>query len=337
MATTVQHRRSETTGSEPAAGDILVGELAVNLADGKLFSKKTDGTIVTLAGNLTATTYYIPTSLGYITETPDFGTDFGLITASVGNGNTQETNTSSDVTFNSVTSNGKVTVTYSPATTTGSAIEITTKDTRGGTGYADFLAVTNSTSGATNPNKYFRINNIGTMEVINSAYSASILALTNGGNLSTAGTIIPGAYTAGQVIKDTMLDNTQFTVNTTTVATSTSDTDFITYNYTPVSSSSYLIIHVHVASYYDGGGTGDDSYFSRIKVDGNEITYSRQATRNNYTFRTGTLFPLTGRYTNSNTTAKSITVGVRRDSADDNITIVNSGTALWMRITEIAR
>lgn len=102
MATTVQHRRSETTGSEPAAGDILVGELAVNLADGKLFSKKTDGTIVTLAGNLTATTYYIPTSLGYITETPDFGTDFGLITATVSNGNTQETNTTSDVTFNSV-------------------------------------------------------------------------------------------------------------------------------------------------------------------------------------------------------------------------------------------
>lgn len=339
MATTVQHKRSETTGAEPVAGDISVGELAVNLADGKLFSKKTDGTIVTLAGNLTATTYYIPTSLGYITETPDFGTDFGLITASVGNGNTQETNTTSDVTFNSVTSNGKVTVTYSPATTTGTAVEITTKDTRGGTGYADFLAVTNSSSGATNPNKYFRITSTGTLEVINSAYSAAIVALTNGGNLSTAGTIIPGAYTAGQVIKDTMLDNTQFTVNATTVATSTNDTDFITYNYTPVSNSSYLIIHVHVANYDAGivAGSGDDSYYSRIKVDGAEIVYSRQATKNNYTFRSGTLFPLTGRYTNSNTTAKTITVGVRRDSADDSITIANSGTALWMRITEVAR
>lgn len=110
MATTVQHKRSETTGSQPAAGDILVGELAVNLADGKLFSKKTDGTIVTLAGNLTATTYYIPTSLGYITETPDFGTDFGLVTESVSNGNTQETNTTSDVTFDSVTTTTDVTV-----------------------------------------------------------------------------------------------------------------------------------------------------------------------------------------------------------------------------------
>jgi len=337
MATTIQIKSSETTSAIPTSGQLSTAELAVNLADGKLFSKKSDGTIVTLAGNVTATTYYIPTSLGYITETPDFGTDFGLITASVSNGNTQETNTTSNVTFNSITANDKLTVTYSPATTTGSAVEITTKNTRGGTGYADFLGVTNSATGATSPNKYFRINNIGTIEVINSAYSASILALSDVGNLSTSGTITPGSYTAGQVIKDTMLDNTQFTVNATTVATSTSDTDFITYNYTPVSNSSYLIIHVHVASYSAENGTGDDSYFSRIKVDGNEITYSKQVTKNNYTFRTGTLFPLTGRYTNSNTTAKSITVGVRRDSADDNITIVNSATALWMRITEIAR
>jgi hypothetical protein len=136
-----------------------------------------------------------------------------------------------------------------------------------------------------------------------------------------------------------MLSNTELTVNATTVATSTSDTDFITYSYTPTSSSSYLIIHVHVGAYSatEATGGGTDSYFSRIKVGGNEIVYSRQMTRSNESGRTGNLFPLTGRYTNSDTTAKTITVGVRRDSADDNITIVNSATALWMRITEIAR
>jgi hypothetical protein len=181
------------------------------------------------------------------------------------------------------------------------------------------------------------MNNLGTLEVIDSNYGNNIFMLTDSGNILNKGTITPGQYTAGQVIKDTMLDNTQFTVPTTTVATSTSDTDFISYSYTPVSSSSYLIIHVHVSSYSAESGTGNDSYFSRIKVDGTEITYSRQFTRDNYSFRTGTLFPLTGRYTNSNTAAKTITVAVRRDTADDNITIVNSPTALWMRITEIAR
>jgi hypothetical protein len=102
MATTIQIKSSETTSAVPTSGQLQTAELAVNLADGKLFSKKSDGTIVTLAGNTTATTYYIPTILGLITETADFGTDFGLITASVSNGNTQETNTTSDVTFDSV-------------------------------------------------------------------------------------------------------------------------------------------------------------------------------------------------------------------------------------------
>jgi hypothetical protein len=174
---------------------------------------------------------------------------------------------------------------------------------------------------------------------LNESAGAVKMAMDTTGNIVTTGFIQPSAWRPGQVIRDTMLSNSEFTVNTTTVATSNSDTDFITYSYTPTSSSSYLIIHVHVAAYdaLTGSGGGNDSYFSRIKVDGGEITYAKQATVTTNSFRTGALFPLTGRYTNSNTTAKTITVGVRRDSADDNITIVNSSTALWMRITEIAR
>ena len=50
MATVVQLKRTETSGSVPAAGDIAVGELAVNLADGTLYSKKTDGSIIEVGG-----------------------------------------------------------------------------------------------------------------------------------------------------------------------------------------------------------------------------------------------------------------------------------------------
>ena len=48
MTTVIQLKRSETSSSTPSSNDLAVGELAVNLADAKLFSKKTDGTIVTL-------------------------------------------------------------------------------------------------------------------------------------------------------------------------------------------------------------------------------------------------------------------------------------------------
>ena len=50
MPTTVQLKRSETSGSIPTATDIAVGELAVNLADGTLYSKKTDGSIIEVGG-----------------------------------------------------------------------------------------------------------------------------------------------------------------------------------------------------------------------------------------------------------------------------------------------
>jgi hypothetical protein len=50
MSTIVQIKRSETTGAEPTSSDLAVGELAVNLVDNKIFSKKTDGTVVSLGG-----------------------------------------------------------------------------------------------------------------------------------------------------------------------------------------------------------------------------------------------------------------------------------------------
>jgi hypothetical protein len=163
------------------------------------------------------------------------------------------------------------------------------------------------------------------------------MAIDTTGNMATTGFIQAGAYRAGQVIKDIMLGNSDLTVSATTIATSTTDTDFISYSYTPVSNSSYLFIHFHLAKYTALSGTGTDSWFSRIKVDGNEIIYAWQSTRTSDSSRTGSLFPLMGRFTVTNTASKSIVIGCRRDSADDSIVIDNTGTSMWMRITEVAR
>jgi len=46
MANTIRHKRSTTTGATPSAGSLVTGELAINTADGKLFTKKDDGTVV---------------------------------------------------------------------------------------------------------------------------------------------------------------------------------------------------------------------------------------------------------------------------------------------------
>lgn len=46
MANTILHKRSSTTGATPSSGSLSAGELAINTADGTLFTKKDDGTVV---------------------------------------------------------------------------------------------------------------------------------------------------------------------------------------------------------------------------------------------------------------------------------------------------
>ena len=79
-----------------------------------------------------------------------------------------------------------VSITYEPASTVGAAISLSAKNTQGGSGYADFLKVTNTTSGATNSSKTFRLSSAGAVEVINNAYSATLMSLSDTGSMSTA-------------------------------------------------------------------------------------------------------------------------------------------------------
>jgi hypothetical protein len=180
---------------------------------------------------------------------------------------------------------------------------------------------------------------IGNTGAIHTGASATFTGNVVVGNISSTGSIVAGTFSPGQVIKDLMLSNSEVTVSSATIATSGSSTNFITYNYTPTSSSSYLMVHIHISKYVPGGTT-DDSWFSQLLVDGNEIAYGWQKVNDDGTGtsgRSGVLFPLTGRYTNTSTSAKQIQVAARRDSADDSIVIDNSSTAIWLRITEVAR
>jgi len=52
MANTIKLRRSAVAGKIPAVGDLQLGELALNTYDGKLYTKKDNGTasVVELSG-----------------------------------------------------------------------------------------------------------------------------------------------------------------------------------------------------------------------------------------------------------------------------------------------
>lgn len=80
MTTIVQHKRSETSGAIPGEGDIAVGELAINLADAALYTKRSDGSIIELGaagggetGSILDATEIDLGNLGASVLTYDFG------------------------------------------------------------------------------------------------------------------------------------------------------------------------------------------------------------------------------------------------------------------------
>ena len=79
-----------------------------------------------------------------------------------------------------------------------SALNIGGYNAIGGTGYHGFLAATNTYGSATNPNKWFRLTQNGSIEIINSAYSATIFALSDAGVLSGV-TMDAGVINTGTV------------------------------------------------------------------------------------------------------------------------------------------
>ena len=49
MAHTIKVKRSETAGNTPTGSDLAVGEVAMNVNDKKIFTKKSNGDIVAIA------------------------------------------------------------------------------------------------------------------------------------------------------------------------------------------------------------------------------------------------------------------------------------------------
>ncbi|MCZ8352071.1 MAG: tail fiber domain-containing protein [Rhizobium sp.] len=87
MPSTILLKRSSTSSSVPAAASLQAGELAINLADQKLYSKTAGGTVVQVGfGNLTST--MVTSALGYTpynaTNPIGFITSSGSITGSSG-------------------------------------------------------------------------------------------------------------------------------------------------------------------------------------------------------------------------------------------------------------
>jgi hypothetical protein len=144
-------------------------------------------TLGNIAGIQAVITTGTDNSLAFATKSPTTGANVASVALTLYSDQTARLSgnlTVGQSNGNILVTNGYANVTYTPSTTIGAAYQATGKDTQGGTGYFDFLRATNVTSGATNPNKTIRLTSSGTMEVINSAYSATLMSISDAGFMS---------------------------------------------------------------------------------------------------------------------------------------------------------
>jgi len=156
------------------------------------------------------------------------------------------------------------------------------------------------------------------------------------GNLLVYGTISAMQYSAGQVIKTFMFNNVDLGQTSQEISGSLELTRTIfTFNYTPTSANSYLLLEYQTI--YTFGGSNGDDMSAKMYVSDGEIssTYQHWIDGAGGGSRSGAIFPIVGRYTNSSTTSKPIRVDVI-NSTNDTVT-VQSNNSTWLKITEIGR
>ena len=157
-----------------------------------------------------------------------------------------------------------------------------------------------------------------------------------GGNVNVDGYVLAKTFLPGQVINVSMFSNTDLAQNATITVSATATVNIFSIDFTPKYSSSYLIIEYQTN--YSLAGSGDDAAFGFLKVNDVRISQTYQNWENSQGggTRSGVLFPLIGRYTNENTTTKTIDVDLYNGTVGDPIT-VSSDISTWLKITEIGR
>lgn len=159
--------------------------------------------------------------------------------------------------------------------------------------------------------------------------------ITLGGYVLSQSTIVAQNFNAGQVIAMRMLSASDIGQIAGTMSGSTYTT-IATYSYTPAYAISYIVIEYNTR--YRINNSGASEFGSRIQVNGTSVATNEQSWQPNTLgiFSAGVIFPSMGRYTNSSTSAITITIDVAVLAGSDTLYYEND-LATWLKISEIGR
>jgi hypothetical protein len=205
------------------------------------------------------------------------------------------------------------------------------------------LPIISASAGQTvNINEFGGYTIIGNGSINSSSTTTGSLVVSGGlgvtGNVAIGGTFIRSSWTVGEVINTRVYNNSDLGMSATTTINSTTYTNVATITYTPKSTTSHLWIEFD-ANYILNNGSAVDDFFSRITVAGSAIVEKNQIFINatGGGTRSGVIFPISGRYTNTTTSGIAITVQAKWGTSDDAISVYGNSTSGYMRIQEIGR
>jgi hypothetical protein len=163
-----------------------VEDLNINIAKNATSVGAADGAGITIGNyaNSPTLTYLQSGDKIVINRRVDATSFYGDVTGNV-TGNITG-NVTGNVTSISANSFGTATITGGDGSN--SSLKLRGYNQRGGLGYHGFLEVTNTYSSAANPNRYFRLDSDGVLEIVNCAYATTLLTLDNDGNMTVLGT-----------------------------------------------------------------------------------------------------------------------------------------------------
>ena len=148
---------------------------------------------------------------------------------------------------------------------------------------------------------------------------------------STWSAISTPNYIAGDLIKTTIFNIADY--NFITAQTLNGDSTIWTFSFTPQNTSSYLLIDFYTMYENSDQFEREDAWSSKLLVNGAIVGKTQQITFG----QQSALLPITGKYTNSSLTAKTIEYNARRVNAVANIIFAADNTFSSLVIREIKR
>ena len=159
------------------------------------------------------------------------------------------------------------------------------------------------------------------------------------GNITCDQSIVAQKFVTGQIANIQILNKTDIGQATTTTLNAAATTTLFTYSYTPKCANSYIVVD-YQTKYFFGGGNADSLYAYAYVNDGNDNrvgeTYQQWIDAQGGGTRSGTIFPIVGRYSNANKTAKTIRVDVFNNT-NDTLTVTGNDIMTFLKITEIGK